>query len=308
MDINQTIWVTGLLMSIRMTTPILFAGMGGLVSSRAGVFNLGLEGMMLFGAFFGYYGSLVTGSPVYGLLLAAVVGVLSGLLLSFFAVKLAVNQVVAGIGLNIVALGLTGYLSRTLIRDGRIPIAKTFAELKVPGLSDLPVIGPLLLGHTVLVYLAILTLAGVAWMLYRTTIGLNLRAVGEDPKTAATVGINVLLYRHAATVLSGVLASVGGAYITLVAVNRFLENIVEGRGWIAMAAVIFGRYTPLGVLGACFLFGAAEALQMLLQVYGVQIPYRIVLMTPYVLTMVVLAGFVGRVTAPAAQGRPYLKE
>lgn len=308
MDINRTIWVTGILMSIRMTTPILFAGLGGLVSSRAGVFNLGLEGMMLLGAFFGYYGALITGSPVWGLLLAALIGVLSGALLSFFAVKLAVNQVVAGIGLNTLALGLTGYLSRTLIRDGRIPVVKTFTELRIPGLSDLPVIGPILFGHSVVVYLAILCVALVAWMLHRTTIGLNLRSVGEDPKAADTVGINVFLYRHAATILSGVLASVGGAYITLAAVNRFLENIVEGRGWIAMAAVIFGRFTPLGVFGACLLFGAAEALQMLLQVQGVQIPFRIVLMTPYILTMVVLAGFAGRVSAPAAQGRPYLKE
>jgi simple sugar transport system permease protein len=242
------------------------------------------------------------------LLGAIAIGLLAGMLLALFTVTLAVDQIIPGIAINIMAAGLTSYLSRVLITGDILPYSTTFSEIHIPILSDLPVVGTVLFSHTWLVYAAVFIVVFIAWLFKRTTIGLNLRAIGEDPRACETVGININKYRFLATTCSGVLASVGGAFITLVSVNRFLENIVDGRGWMAMAAIIFGKYTPWGVYGACFLFGAAEALQMMLQVQGIGLNYRLVLMIPYVLTIVALAGIVGKVVAPAAHGIPYIKE
>lgn len=289
MSINDSTFVAWLMMSIRMTAPILFAALGGLMTTRVGIFNLGLEGMMLFGAFFGYYGSLVSGSPWIGLLVAILVGALLGVLFAFFSVTLNVNQVLTSVGLNTLALGVTSYLSRVLLVNAKIIIAPTFKSINIPVLSDLPVIGPLLFGQNILIYLSIILVIFIHWFLFKTTTGLNLRSIGEDATVSRTVGINVSRYRYLATIASGVLASLGGAYITTVAVNRFLENIVEGRGWIAMAAVIFGSSMPWGILVACLLFGSATGLQMIMQVRGVQLPYKFALMVPYVVTMVALA-------------------
>ncbi|MEL7608442.1 MAG: ABC transporter permease [Bacillota bacterium] len=294
MSINDSIVITWALMAIRMTTPILLAAFGGMLTSRAGVFNLGLEGMMLFGAFFGYYGSLMAGSAFTGLLAAVAIGAILGLFLAFFAITLNVDQVITCIGINIVALGLTSYLSRVLLVGAKVVVAPTFPPISIPLLSDIPVLGPLLFSHSVLVYFSVLLLFFLHWLFYKTTIGLNLRALGQDAVACKTAGINIVRYKYMATIFSGVLASIGGAYITTVAVNRFLENIVEGRGWIALAAIIFGRDTPFGVYGACLLFGAAQALQMLLQVQGVQLPYRFALMIPYLVTMIALAAFSGK--------------
>jgi len=289
LGINDSTFITWILMSIRMTAPILFAALGGLLTSRVGIFNLALEGMMLSGAFFGYYASLMSGSPLFGVLIALLVGVLLGLLFAFFTVTLNVNQVLTSIGINTMALGLTSYLSRILLVDAKVIIAPTFKSINIPVLSDLPVIGPILFKHSVLIYFALILVIFMHWFLFKTTTGLNLRAIGEDATVCKTVGINVARYRYLATICSGALAAVGGAYITTVAVNRFLENIVEGRGWIAFAAVIFGSNMPWGIFGACLLFGSATALQMLLQVQGIQLPYRFTLMLPYVVTMVALA-------------------
>jgi ABC-type uncharacterized transport system permease subunit len=289
LGINESLVITWAMMSVRMTTPILFAALGGLLTSRTGVFNLALEGMMLSGAFFGYYGALTSGSPWMGLLVALLIGILLGLLFAYFSVTLNVNQVITSIGINTVALGLTSYFSRVLLTDSDVIVAPTFKDIVIPGLSDLPIIGPIVFSHSILVYLSILILIIVNWFLFKTTNGLNLRAIGEDATACKTVGINVALYRYLAIIACGALASIGGAYITTVAVNRFLENIVEGRGWIAFAAIIFGRNMPLGVFGACLLFGAATALQMLLQVQGFKIPYRFALMIPYVVTMLTIA-------------------
>ena len=289
MGINDSTIVTWLMMSIRMTAPLLFAALGGLMTTRVGIFNLGLEGMMLFGAFFGYYGSLMSGSPWIGLLMAIVVGVLLGLLFAFFTVTLKVNQVLTSIGINTLALGVTSYLSRTLLVDAKVITAPTFKNIGIPFLSDLPIIGPIIFDQNILIYFSLILVFFIHCFFFKTTTGLNLRSIGEDAVVSTTVGINVSRYRYLATIASGVLASIGGAYITTVAVNRFLENIVEGRGWIAFAAVIFGKSMPWGIFVACLLFGSATALQMIMQVQGVQLPYKFALMVPYVVTMVALA-------------------
>ncbi len=299
--------VTWLAMSVRMATPLLFTSLGGLVSQKSGVLNFALEGMMLLGAFFAYYGTLVGGSPWEGLLLAMLVGALAGLLLAFTSVTLGVNQAVVGIGIAIFSVGLTSYLYRLIDTGGGSAVIANFPALKLPLLSDLPVVGPILFSHSFMVYAGVVLVAFIAWFFNRTTLGLNLRAVGERPEVADTAGINVYFYRYAATIVSGMLAAIGGAFLTLTQVSRFLEELTAGRGWIALAAIILGKYNPWGVLGACVLFGAADALQMQLQVLSVKIPFQILLMIPYITAMLALGGVVGKVRGPAAQGAPYMK-
>jgi len=299
--------ITWLAMTIRMSAPLLFAGLGGLIAQKSGIFNFALEGMMLAGAFFGYYGSLISGNPWVGLLFTIFAGALLGLLLAYTSIHLGASQLVIGLGISIFCLGLTGYLYRLLDATGGSNIAPTFPEVNIPILSKLPVLGPILFQHTFLVYIGLVVTAFIAWFFNKTTTGLNLRAVGENPQMADTAGIDVYRYRYMATIVSGMLASVGGGFLTLTQVPHFLENMTAGRGWIAFAAIILGNYNPWGVLAACLLFGAADALQMQAQVLSVKIPYQILLMTPYIMAMLAMAGVVGKVRAPAAQGKPYIK-
>ncbi|HSM24636.1 MAG TPA: ABC transporter permease [Anaerolineaceae bacterium] len=299
--------VTWLAMSIRMSTPLLFAGLGGLVAQKSGIYNFGLEGMMLCGAFFAYYGSFTTGSPWVGLLLAVIVGALLGLLLGFTSITLRVSQLVIGLGIGIFGLGLTSYLYRLIGTTGSDHVAKLFPTMKLPFLGDIPFIGEVLFSHSFMVYLCFFIVIFIAWYLYRTTSGLSFRAIGENPQVADTAGINVIRTRYMAIIVSGVLASMGGAFLTLTQTARFMENLTAGRGWIALAAVILGKYNPWGVLLACFLFGAADALQMQVQIMNLGIPYQFLLMTPYILAMLAMAGVVGKVRSPAAMGKPYVK-
>ncbi|HSM56298.1 MAG TPA: ABC transporter permease [Candidatus Sulfomarinibacteraceae bacterium] len=301
--------VTWLAMSVRLATPLLFTALGGLVAQKSGVFNFALEGMMLMGAFFGYVGALYSGSLWVGLLCALLAGAIMGLILAFTSVTLGVSQLVVGIGMSIFAAGFTGYFYRLMQRDvaaGGNTIAN-LQPLPIPLLGDIPIVGPILFNHNILVYLSVVLVVIIAVIFSRTPVGLNLRAVGENPRVADTVGIRVHRMRYAAVIISGILAGAGGAFLTLTQVSRFLENLVDGRGWIALAAVILGKYSPWGVLGACLLFGAADALQMQLQIFGLEIPHQILLMTPYLMAMLALAGVVGRVRGPAGQGKPYFK-
>ncbi len=300
--------VTWLAMSVRLATPLLFTALGGLVAQKSGVFNFALEGMMLMGAFFGFVGTLVSGSPWIGLLCAILAGGIMGLMLAFTSVTLGVSQLVVGIGMSIFATGFTGYFYRLMQRGPRAgETIKNLTSLQIPVLSDLPIIGPILFQHNILVYLGFVLVVVIALIFYKTPVGLSLRAVGENPRVADTVGIRVHRMRYMTVIFSGALAGMGGAFLTLTQVSRFLENLVDGRGWIALAAVILGKYNPWGVLAACLLFGAADALQMQLQIIGVEIPHQILLMTPYIMAMLALAGVVGRVRGPAGQGQPYFK-
>lgn len=297
-------WAT---MSIRLAMPLLFPALGGVISEKSGILNFCLEGMMLAGAFFGYYGSLVSGNPWIGLLYAVISGALTGLVLAFTAVSLGVSQMVVGVGMNVFFLGLTGYFYRLIDDSGIEAVAANFPEIEIPILSKIPLLGEVLFKHSILVFIGLALVIILAWFFSRTTIGLSLRSVGENPKAADTVGINVYKYRYWACIVSGMLAATGGAFLTLTQVTRFLENMIEGRGWMALAAVILGKWSPWGALGACLLFGAANALQMQMQIIGVDIPYQILLMTPYVMTMLALAGVVGKVRKPAAVGKPYFR-
>jgi simple sugar transport system permease protein len=299
--------VTWLAMSIRISTPLLFTGLGGLISQKAGIYNFGLEGMMLCGAFFAYYGSFQLGSPWLGLLLAVISGALLGLLLGYTSIKLRVSQLVIGLGIGIFGLGLTSYLYRLLAQTGEEHVALLFPSINVPFLRNIPFIGEILFSHNFMVYVSVGLVILISWFFNKTTQGLNFKAVGENPQVADTAGVNVHKYQFMAIITSGVLASLGGAFLTLTQTARFMENLTAGRGWIALAAVILGKYNPWGVLLACFLFGAADAAQMQVQVMSLGIPYQFLLMTPYILAMLAMTGVVGKVKAPAAMGKPYIK-
>jgi ABC-type uncharacterized transport system permease subunit len=300
---------TWLAMSIRMSIPLLFPGLGGMLSQKAGIYNFGLEGMMLCGAFFGYWGSNKTGNPWIGLLLAIVSGALLGLLLAYTSIRLRVSQLVIGLGIGIFGLGLTGYLFRLIpsTSGASAPAAPLFPKINFGFLGDIPFIGEVFFSHDWMVYACLAIVAVTAWFLYGTTQGLNFRAVGENPQVADTAGVNVNLYRYLAVMVSGMLAGMGGAYLTLTQTAYFTENLTAGRGWIAISAIILGKFNPWGVLLACLLFGAADAGQMQIQFMNLGIPYQFLLMIPYFMAIIAMTGVVGKVRSPAAMGKPYIK-
>lgn len=308
MDVSwMTTIVTWLTMSIRMSIPLLFPSLGGLISQKAGVYNFGLEGMMLCGAYFGYYGSYVTGNPWIGLLMGMASGGLLGLLLAFTSIHLRVSQLVTGLGIGVFSLGITGYLFRLIGISSANPAATLFGNINFGKLGSIPVIGEIFLSHSWMVYAGIVLVILIAWFFYQTTPGLNFRAVGENPQVADTAGVNVILNRYLAVVFSGILASMGGAFLTLTQTAYFTENISAGRGWIAISAIVLGKFNPWGVLLACLLFGAADAAQMQIQVMNLGVPYQFLLMIPYIMAMLAMVGFVGKVRSPAAMGKPYIK-
>lgn len=295
--------------SIRMATPITFAAIGGIYSERAGVFNIGLEGMMLTGAFAGALGSHWLGNPWLGVLLAILGGGGMALIHAFVCVTLRANQIVSGIAINIFALGLTSFLLRALFGIEGMQNVPYFSPLSIPLLGSIPVVGEVFFQHGVLVYLSYLLVPISMFVLYRTTWGLTIRGVGDHPRAADTVGVNVLRTRYLCIVVSGMLAGIGGAFLSLDDTHTFADNMAGGRGYIALAALIFGRWNPLGAFGATLLFGLADAVQLRMQAFGAPIPYQFLLMVPYLVTIGVLAGVVGKkVRAPAAIGIPYSKE
>ncbi|MCL5075822.1 MAG: ABC transporter permease [Chloroflexi bacterium] len=295
--------------SLRMATPLLFASSGEVLSERAGVLNIGLEGMMLTGAFAGALGALYTNDPGIGLLCALIGGGLMGLIHAFMSITLRADQIVSGFALNLFALGLTGFFFRAIFGVTKIQASvATFKELPIPLLSDIPLIGDVLFDQIILVYIALLLVPTLSFILFRTTWGLSILAVGEHPQAADTVGIRVNTVRYVATVLCGALAGMGGACLSLGQLGTFVENMTAGRGFISLAAVIFGNWRPMRILGACLLFGAVDALQIRLQAFDVPIPYQLLVTLPYLVTLIALTGLVGRVRGPAALAIPYPKD
>ena len=280
-----------LAISIVKSTPIVLGALSGTVSERSGIVNIAIEGMMLGAAFAGFAVAVQTGSLGLGLVSAMLAGALLALLHAVLTVRYAVDQIITGTAINILAVGLTGFFNRQLFATGAPAGAMVLPRLHVPVLGDVPVLGPILF----------------QWALFRTRWGLRTRAVGEHPLAADTVGIHVSRLRIGNVILGGILAGLGGAYFTLESVPHFEPLMTNGRGFIALAAMIFGKWTPLGAWGAALLFGFTEALPVTLQIQGFAVPYQLVSMLPYVLTIVVVAGLVGRAHAPAAVGVPYLK-
>ena len=293
--------------ALRMATSLIFTSLGGIFAERSGVINIGLEGMMLTGAFTGMLTSAYVGNPWIGLLGAILAGGLLGLIHAIASVTYKVDQVVSGTAINIFAGGFTVFMLRTIFDvAGTSPQVASISTITIPLISRIPLIGPVLGRQNPMVYLALILVVLVHIFLFRTVWGLRLRSVGEHPKAADTVGINVFLTRYLAVITSGALAGLGGAYLSIAHLSRFGDQMTAGRGFIALAAMIFGKWTPFGALGASILFGFADAVQMRLAEVG--IPSQFVQMLPYVLTMVALAGFIGRATPPKSLGKPYEKE
>ncbi|SMB92025.1 nucleoside ABC transporter membrane protein [Thermanaeromonas toyohensis ToBE] len=294
---------------IRTAVPLLIAATGLIFSERAGVVNIGVEGMMLMGSLAGVAGSYFLGDAWLGVLAAVLTGAICGLFFAYLVVSAQADQVVIGTAFNILGLGVTTSFARVIFGVNTAPPAiDSFHPVAIPVLSRMPVLGPVLFNQTELVYLALVLVPVVHFILFKTALGLKIRAVGEHPRAADTVGINVYRVRYGACIVGGALAGLAGSYLSLSLLNFFTENMTAGRGFIALAAVIFGKWTPLGTLGATLLFGAGDALQYRLQAANSGIPYQVLLMIPYILTIAALAGFVGKAIPPAASGKPYSKE
>jgi simple sugar transport system permease protein len=291
--------------------PLILGALGGIACERSGVINVAIEGQLLVGAFMGAVVATMARSSVAGTLAAAAAGGVIGALLAVFAVKYAVNQVVLGVVLNVLALGLTNFGYNALLQKNSSGLnnPKVLNPIKVPGLSQIPIIGPVLFNQNWLVYLTYVLIAAVHVWLFRTRWGLRTRAVGEHPRAADTVGINVARMRYRNVILGGMIAGIGGAYLTIGYAGAFSGNISSGKGFIALAAVIFGRWSPLGAVGAALLFAFADGLQIQLAIAGTptSIPSAFWSMLPYLATIFAVAGLVGRVQAPAADGEPYVK-
>ena len=284
-------------------TPLAYAGLGGVLSENAGVVNISLEGMMVGGAFSAVLVSYYTNNLLYAVVGAVIVGALTALLLAYFAVSLRADQIIVGMAINILGIGGAAYLlSAVFGQPGASPQVRSFSSLGGAHSGDLLglVTNP---QAYALFWLAVALLIVIHVFLYRTRVGLHLRAVGEEPRAAATAGIDVMKYRYGATVAGGALAALGGAYLSIGEVNLYSDGMVAGRGFIALAAVIFGRWTPLGTVGACLFFGLFSSLQIRLQ--GTGVPAQLLEMLPYLLTIIAISGFIGKSRAPAADGIPY---
>jgi general nucleoside transport system permease protein len=288
---------------IRLTTPYLLAALGEMFTQRSGIYNLGLEGIMLMGAFFGFFATLTTGNAYLGLVAAVLVGALMGLLMAFVSVTLKAEQGISGIGLFMLGWGLSGLFYRLYV--GGITTIEGLKPVRIPLLGDIPLIGPILFEHNALVYLSFL-LVPLAWVvLYKTTWGLKVRAVGTTPEAADTLGVSVDGVRYQCLILGSMLAGLAGAALTVGNIHMFADNITAGRGFIAVALVYFGRWSPWGILAGALLFSMADSVQLWVQVLGFNFPYEFAVILPYVVTIVALAMTFGRIWAPAALGRPF---
>lgn len=307
---GSTLPVVGLFAgAVALAVPLVFGAMSGVIGERAGVVNIAIDGQLLAGAFAAAVVGSLTGSVWAGVLAASAAGLLVGLLLGIFAITYIVDQIIVGVVLNVLVIGLTSFLFSTVLAPSAATLNSPprFKAVPIPLLGDIPLVGPVLFRQTLLVYLMYVVVALVAWALFRSRWGLRLRAVGEHPKAADTVGINVIRTRYRAVLLAGAIAGLGGAFYTLVSVPQFNREMTGGAGYIALAAVIFGKWDPIRATLAALLFGFASTLQGVLSVIGSPVPTQFMLMLPYVVTIFAVAGLVGRSRAPAADGKPYVK-
>jgi ABC-type uncharacterized transport system permease subunit len=301
-------WSALIAATLRYATPLIFGALGGIISERSGVVNVGLEGMMLMGAFFGIFGADLLDSWFLGLLVGMAAGGVLALVHAFFSVQLRADQIVSGIALNFLALGVTGYIFLDHYGDQGTPDnIPRVPDISIPGVKNLSFFGDAIGHANTLTWVALILVVALTVFLFRTPRGLRLRSVGEHPRAAETVGISVPRTRYFAVIASGMLAALGGAYLSIGFVGSFNQGMTAGRGFIALAAVIFGKWHPVGALGAALLFGFSTALAQRLPAFS---PSTAVLFQalPYVLTLIAGAGVIGRSRPPAAVGQPYVKE
>jgi general nucleoside transport system permease protein len=310
--------------TIRLTVPILLCCLGGLYSERSGIFDIGIEGKMLFAAFSAGAIAALTGSPWLGLVAAIATGIVFSLLHGYASITQRGNQIVSGVAINFLAVGLTALLGKAWYHQGgktpQLKPSERFNPIDLPfakAMKDVPVIGPLyeglISGHSILVYIAFLSVPLTWWIIFRTRFGLRLRAVGENPAAVDTAGISVTRLRYCGVIICGIFAGLAGAYLAIAQSANFSPNMSAGRGFIALAALIFAKWNPIGALGACLLFGFLEALSIPLQGasipgFGWQVPIQLITASPYILTVILLAGFIGKAIPPKAGGVAYVKE
>ena len=300
----------GLVVSgIHLSMPLLYAAFGGLISERSGVINIALEGMMLFGAFIAVAVTWWTGDPWLGLLAGVALGALLGGLHALLSITVRADQIVSATAINLLALGITAALIPSIWgQPGVSPGVDRIQALHPPAISDLPYLGPVIRDLNVLDYLGFLLAPIGFYVLYRTPWGMRVRACGESPEAAASAGVNVIRARYVAVILSGSLAALGGVYLSLTQVGLFQRGMTDGRGFIALAAMIFGKWRPIPIMAACLLLGFADAFQFRAQAVGLPLPHDLLLALPYLVALFALTTFIGRATAPAAIGRAYVKE
>lgn len=296
--------------TLNFATPLILGALAGVLCERAGVINIAIEGQFLVGAFTAAVVASTTDSAAAALVAAAATGVAMAWLLAVFSIKYLVNQIVLGVVLVVFASGITGYLFDQFLQEDAAGLntPEVMKAVKIPGLGDIPIIGAILFNQTWLVYLTYVAVAVVTFLLFETRWGLRVRSVGEHPKAADTVGINVRRIRYSAVLWAGVLAGLGGAFFTVGFAGSFNKGMTAGNGFIALAALIMGRWHPVGAMVAALFFGFTAQLQSQLQIIQTPIPGELLLMAPYLATVIAVAGLVGRVRAPKADGEPYVKE
>ncbi|MFR0637205.1 ABC transporter permease [Arthrobacter sp. LS16] len=309
-NINSISLASLLAGGVVLAVPLVFGSLSGVLSERSGVVNIAIEGQLLGGAFTAAIVASVTQNAFAGLVAAGLAGAVVSLVLALFSIKYLVNQIIVGVVLNVLVSGITGFLFTTVMQEDpelyNSPVH--LPTIAIPGLSAIPVIGPILFKQSVIGYLMYIAVFLVWFGLYKTRWGLRVRAVGEHPKAADTLGIKVNRTRFWNVTLGGIVAGIGGSFFTLVAIDSFTKEISGGRGFIALAAVIFGRWNPLGAFAAALLFGFADNLQVMLTIIGTPVPSQFMAMMPYLVTIFAVAGLVGRSRGPAAVGDPYVKE
>jgi len=301
---------TGLLQgAIMLSVPLIFGSMSGLLCEKSGVINIAIEGQLLFAAFVSAVVASITQNALYGLISAPIAGALISLILAYFSIRFQVDQVILGFVINVLVLGLTNFFYTTLLipYEDKWNMGGSFSPIQIPILSKLPIIGPTLFNQTIIVYLMYAFVIFIQIALFKTRWGLRTRAIGELPVAADSVGIDVNRLRFRNVMLAGLVAGTGGAYFTVGAVGPFSQNMTAGAGFIALACLIFGKWTPRGAIVAALFFGFANNLQGNLSIIGVSIPSEFMLMVPYIATIIAVSGVVGRVRAPAADGIPYTR-
>lgn len=294
--------------SLRLSTPIALGACAGILCEKSGVINIAIEGMMLTAACIGFTAAVLSQSILAGLFAAMFGGALMAALHAVLSVGYRVDQIVSGTAVNILAVGLTGFIRRGVLLETDLPAPAVFPFIRIPFLADIPVVGRIFFRHQPMVYTMLGIVFLLRFLLAKTRWGLRTRAAGEHPRAVDTVGVNVFAIRYANVIAGGMVAGLAGAWFSLETVGDFDNLMTGGKGFIALAAMIFGKWRPPGALGGALLFGFADALQIKLQIGGVNLPYQLLGMTPYLVTMVVLAGVVGRAAAPAAVGIPYKRE
>jgi simple sugar transport system permease protein len=307
--LQATVLVSVAAATIRIATPLLLAALGELVAERAGVYNMGLEGMMLMGAFTGYLAAYESGSLWLGVAAAGFTGALMALVFAVLVITLKVEQIVTGLAVNLLGAGLSTYWLRSAFAgDGKTPTIPFFGNLPIPGLSSIPVLGPILFDHRALTYIALLMVPAVWFFLFRTRYGLIVRCAGDNPKALDVKGVEVAPVQYAAVVFGGLMAGLGGAFLSVGQAARFVPDMTNGRGWLAIIIVIAGGWRPWPILLAALAFAFIEALQLQLQGIGLHVPFQILLALPYLAGLAALALYRSGARAPAMLGQAYSRE